>query len=346
MRPGASGPVVERSSGAMTRRGFLQLASVAGLAGPFGGRRGVAAAAPVANTVLGIAADGFTINGTRTFLLGVSYFDARHWKESDIDALAVRRFNNIRIWLENAGGKFWKRWHLEPEGTLNDPAGLLGLIRYCAAKGITVEVTILDWESSPLSKNPALAIDNVVSLLKDEPNVFYDLCNEHTYGAGVYASHALVRQYRDRVKSIQAQQPVTASGCCGHLIGPSDEAIRADLADDVHTARLDFVAPHMPRTADWSSKTGIRVKSVKSGLASLNRDVPVFLQEEARRRHSGLDPTATQFVDAARRARDAGAAGWIFHTDAGFDLSGKRSFMLNLDPEERNAVEGLASQVG
>lgn len=339
----------------MTRREFLQVASTSALAAGYGGNPGIATAAPRPVSVsasspsrptrLGIARDRFSINGTPAFLLGVSYFDARNWKQSDIDGLATRGFNNIRIWMENGGGKHWKTWHLEPNGMLNDAAALLELTRYCSAKGITVEVTILDWESSPLSINPELAIDNVVTLLKNEPNVFYDICNEHTHGSGIYASHTLIRSYRDRISSIQQNQVVTASGCCGHLMGPSDEAIGRDLSNDVATARLDFVAPHMPRTSDWSSKTGVRVKSVKTYLASINRSVPVFLQEEARRRHSGLDPTAPEFLGAALKARDAGAAGWIFHTEAGFDLSGARSFFGNLDAEERTAVDSLGARI-
>ena len=71
----------------------------------------------------------------------------------------------------------------------------------------------------------------------------------------------------------------------------------------------------------------------------------MFLQEEARRRHSDLNPAATEFLDAALKARDAGAAGWIFHTDAGFDLSGSRTFFGNLDAEERRAVDRLAARV-
>jgi hypothetical protein len=297
-------------------------------------------------TQLGISRDQFSIAGAPTFLLGVSYFDARNWKRSDMDALAARGFNNIRIWLENGSGKYWKRWHLDPDGTLNAPTTLLELIRYCSDKRITVEVTILDWESNPLSANPERAINNVVDLLKGEPNVFYDICNEHTYGDGTYASHALIRRFRDRVKSIQPDQVVTASGCCGHLIGPDDEAVGRDLKDDVETARLDFVGAHLPRTADWSSKTGARVRSLKKFLATINRSVPVFLQEEARRRHAGLNPTASEFLEAAVNARDSGAAGWIFHTDAGFDLSGARSFFGNLDAEERRVVDGLRRRIG
>lgn len=339
----------------MTRRDFLQVACTTALSAGSGVTRGIgpAAAQPVppstpsssGPTRIGIAGDHFMINGTPRFLLGVSYFDARNWKRSDIDALATCGFNNIRIWMENGSGTFWKRWHLEPDGGLNDPVGLLQLVRYCSAKGITVEVTILDWESNPLSTNPELAIDNTVTLLKDEPNVFYDICNEHTHGSRAYASHTLMRSYRDRLKSIQQNQVVTASGCCGHLMGPSDQAIGTDLSEDAVVALLDFIGPHLPRTPDWSLKTGVRVKSVKRYLASIDRSVPVFLQEEARRRHSGLNPTATEFLEAALKARDAGAGGWIFHTEAGFDLSGARSFFGNLDKEERLAVDGLGARI-
>lgn len=339
----------------MTRREFLQFASVTGLA--VGQGRGLgadpAAAQPAPPSAwpvdrrmrVDIIGDRFSIDGAPRFLLGVSYFDARNWKPEDIDSLAARGFNNIRIWLENGGGTLWKRWHLEPDGRLNDPSDLLELVRYCRANSLTVEVTILDWESNPLSTNPELAIDNVLGILKSEPNVFYDICNEHTYGSGAYANHTLIRSYRDRIKSVEPSQVVTASGCCGHLMGPGDQAIGVDLAADATTALLDFVGPHMPRTRNWSSRTGVRVESVKRHLASIGRIIPVFLQEEARRRHSGLNPTATEFLDAARKARDAGAAGWIFHTDAGFDLSGSRTFFGNLDAEERRAVDHLAAQV-
>jgi hypothetical protein len=339
----------------MTRREFLRAASGTVLAVAHEGQRGVGptAAQPASDSLssprrptrIGITRDQFSIDGAPRFLLGVSYFDARNWKQPDIDALAARGFNNIRIWMENGGGTLSKHWHLESDGRLKDPVGLLDMIRYCSTKAITVEVTILDWESNPLSTSPELAIDNVAHLLRSEPNVFYDICNEHTHGSGTYASHTLIRSYRDRIKSIQQNQIVTASGCCGHLMGPSDQAIGSDLSNDVTTALLDFVAPHMPRTPKWSSRTGVRVKSVKRYLASIGRIIPVFLQEEARRRHSGLNPAATEFLDAALMAKDAGAAGWIFHTDAGFDLSGRRTFFGSLDAEERRVVDHLAAHI-
>jgi hypothetical protein len=48
-----------------------------------------------ASPKIGISGDKFTINGTPTFLLGASYFDAYGWNISDLDCLAARKFNLI-----------------------------------------------------------------------------------------------------------------------------------------------------------------------------------------------------------------------------------------------------------
>jgi len=55
-------------------------------------------------------------------------------------------------------------------------------------------------------------------------------------------------------------------------------------------------------------------------------------------------PTRDQFWEAAREARDAGAAGWIFHTAAGFNLV-STAFFDALDTEEQATVDGLADVV-
>ncbi|MEK6763169.1 MAG: hypothetical protein AABY96_10670 [Nitrospirota bacterium] len=51
-------------------------------------------------TGLGISPAGkFTIAWEETFLLGTSYFDALDYRTGDIDTLAARGFNNLRILL-------------------------------------------------------------------------------------------------------------------------------------------------------------------------------------------------------------------------------------------------------
>ena len=98
----------------------------------------------------GVSGDRFTINETPTFLIGVSYFDATGWKTSDLDGFASRGINLIRIWLEDwspGGNRF-----LDPDGNIINASSLVNLVRAAAARGIVVDVTILDWESAPVSR--------------------------------------------------------------------------------------------------------------------------------------------------------------------------------------------------
>ena len=80
----------------------------------------VTVTAPVSSSsVLGISGDNFTINGTPTFLLGVSYFDALDWRTSDLDGLHARGFNLIRIFLD------WKTDNGNDAESIFDMAGNL-----------------------------------------------------------------------------------------------------------------------------------------------------------------------------------------------------------------------------
>ena len=72
--------------------------------------------------------------------------------------------------------------------------------------------------------------------------------------------------------------------------------------------------------------------------------LPVYLQEENRRRWPGTSLTKDDFLQAARDAVSAGAAGWVFHTDAGFDLSAS-SFFDNLDDVELATIDELGDAV-
>ena len=58
--------------------------------------------AQTTSTRVGVSGTRFIINGNPAFLLGVSYFDARYWRASNLDGLRARRYNLIRIWLERS----------------------------------------------------------------------------------------------------------------------------------------------------------------------------------------------------------------------------------------------------
>ena len=72
--------------------------------------------------------------------------------------------------------------------------------------------------------------------------------------------------------------------------------------------------------------------------------MPVYVQEENRNGYDGGYFTVAELIQAAVEAHNAGAAGYIFHTAAGFDLSSS-SFFDNLDSVERGVVDGLSAAV-
>ncbi len=66
---------------------------------------------------------------------------------------------------------------------------------------------------------------------------------------------------------------------------------------------------------------------------------------ESRRSYDGAQWPNEDFLTAVTGARDAGAAGWCFHTGAGFDLS-TLSLFDQLDEVETDTVDELAGALG
>lgn len=61
-------------------------------------------------------------------------------------------------------------------------------------------------------------------------------------------------------------------------------------------------------------------------------------------KHSMVSPPKSEFLQAAREAVSSGAAGWVFHTHAGFDLRSS-SFLSNLDSVEKEVLDSLGAEV-
>jgi hypothetical protein len=286
---------------------------------------------------VGLSGDKLTINGQAAFLLGASYFDAVAWRVGDFNQFAARRFNMIRIWCDwdAANGKSL----LDSNGNLVRRQTLIDLVRAAGQRGLVVNVTICAPEGAARSAGAREnACRNVVAALAGEPNVYFDVMNEHAHAAGP-ASHADVARFFSAARS--------QSG--SHVLTVSDSYVFSGSVDTGHVdaelnAGTQMISPHMERTGDWWAQTGNRVRALKGYLASRGRNVPVLLDEDARRGHSGLNPSRDEFFEAARQARDAGAAGWVFHTDAGFNLSAA-SFFDALDPVEQEVMNGLADVV-
>src|SRR5262249_11830783 len=142
---------------------------------------------------LGLSGDRLTINGRPAFLLGASYFDAVAWRTSDLNEFARRRFNLIRIWCDwdAANGKSL----FDADGNLVRRQTLIDLVHAAGQRGLVVDVTINAPEGNVKGAAArANAVRNVVSALKGEPNVYFDVMNEHAHPAGP-ATHAEVAQF-------------------------------------------------------------------------------------------------------------------------------------------------------
>lgn len=229
-----------------------------------------------------ISGDSFTINGTPKFLLGVSYFDGRGWKESDLTNLSSEGFNLIRIWL------FWRSSHYfdaNADWQSDAQNDLLELVDFAGNIGIIVDVTILQATLPFLEPAKRLkAVQNVTTLLADRDNVFFDISNEHDHSGNSTIDHNELLDLVNVVKAIDPDRIVTVSSQGHHILAGNSfgELNQINIQEEIDSG-IDIFTPHFLRTTDWAEKTGQRVTIVKDYLKSIGENIPVYLQEENRR---------------------------------------------------------------
>ena len=66
------------------------------------------------------------------------------------------------------------------------------------------------------------------------------------------------------------------------------------------------------------------MRRLRAELDALDRHIPIYLNEERRAEPATVIP-AEAYERAVAEAKSSGAAGWLLHTNAGYDLR-KRSF--------------------
>ncbi len=306
-------------------------------------------AAPPGGAALTTSGASLRLDGRQEFLLGVSLFgalDAAPPRDEDLNALSQWGVKIVRVWAH------WEQPIYQADGALTAPgrARLLELARRLQARGMVLELVLLrpgQLQGQPYAvfSSEAARIRAVTALttaLRDFRNVLFDLYNEHDHPRGPI-SHKAARVLRDAVKAVDPARVVTISSTGGHLggvgaqVGKEEEQnLREEAGTGPDSVAVDVVAPHFPRTDDWAGATGARITAVRAALERIGRQLPIYLNEERR-----TDPPAVITPDAYRRAfseaRDAGAAGWVFHTAAGFSL-GQRPFLEALVPNERAAL--------
>jgi hypothetical protein len=293
------------------------------------------------------------VDGRPIFLTGISLFDALGPvppRDQDLDAIQNWGMRIVRVWAH---------WHVpiyERDGSLSadERARLLDLTARLRSRSLLLELALLRPGQLPGQPFPAFepeaarerAVVEIASAARGHPNVLFDLCNEHDHPDGPM-THAEARRLRDRIKAIDSTRLVTISSTGSHLIGADGHMteeqvrnLREEAGQGPGEVGVDLIAPHLPRTADWAEATGVRVATIRAALDRIGRPLPVYLNEENRAEDDAtIRPEA--YALALTNARRAGAAGWLFHTGAGFDLK-NRPFLTALGRNEGAALRDLA----
>jgi hypothetical protein len=302
------------------------------------------------STILGIDASRFTINDQPTFLLGISYYAGlgapEEFVRQDLDEFQRRRFNWLRVWATwESFGHDVSAVDARGEARQNQMERFRWLIGECDRRGLIVDVTLargkrrsgeaslghlLDFDSHQR------AVELIVETLKPHRNWFLDLANERDVRDDRYVPVEELKKLRELVKRLDPERIVTAS-FGGHELGQED--IRGALV----TAKLDFLAPHRPRSPESPGQTERQTRECLSQIRQIGRVVPILYQEPFRRGYTAWEPTAEDFLTDLRGAVAGGAAGWCFHNGlqgSANDKQPRRSFDLG----EKRLVDQLDAQ--
>lgn len=312
---------------------------------------------------LGIAGPQFTVDGTPRFLVLVSYFDAVRAPEAVLEAdfawLRKHGLDGVRIfpnWWRcgdgTCGGHPGDDTLMTPDGRLR-PATLARLQAVLAAAGrhgLVVDVsfareTVRDAagvELAPAAYADALAA--ALAAMGPAPHVMIDVQNE------VYQN----RLFADRAAEDAPQVAALAKRLddARRIVFVSTNTAEAERytycgvagACPPDRSPLDVIAVHDAREPNWHDRTLPVVRELVA-LGARRGVKPVYLQEPQAWQDERAPDRLERFLDAAARAKRAGAAAWTFHTRAGFVLRDGRSMQSQMTADERRFVESIRARV-
>ena len=279
-------------------------------------------------TTLGISPDGasFILNGSPTFLTGVSYFAFGSIEGDalarDLGNISDFSFNWVRLWVT------WEEYGaLSSDGTAKEPymSRLVSLLAELDAVGIVADLTMARGSAAASGGFPTQAahltgVRTLATATRRFRNVYFDLANEHNIKDDRYVSAAEVGALVHAVKAIDPSRLVTASTSGG---GPTMGRINP-------AESLDFLAAHLPRHKDCAYATADLVQNLTAGMAPHSR-IPLHLQEPFRRDYSpSWNPGAADFITDLRAAKSSGAAGWCIARSLCISLSLSLSLSFSL----------------
>jgi hypothetical protein len=309
----------------------------------------------------------FTVNGTPRFLVFVSYFDALDADDaalaSDFAWLKSKGVDGIRIFPN------WWTLRVPPpttytyaQDTVIGPGGLLRtapggpveklltVLDLAKRYGLLVDVSLTaetvgdcpsdDCEAfdapirSVTLEEYGTAIGRLVGLLAgrgDYRHVLIDAQNEASRGGNHPSDGPLTvaraSALRQAVTAADPRVPVTISR-------ESNSEGPADAARFSEAVGLSAIAWHGPQDSSWPEATRQHIEAMRRVSA-----LPIYFQEPIR--YPNPRVTVERLRRAVFEAYRAGAAGWCFHSGAGFFLNGT-SLQANLAPLERSFIERLS----
>lgn len=310
-----------------------------------------ALSSPAANA-LSITSNGlFAINGVSTFLLGISYMDGLNYRTSDIDTLATKGFNNLRVFVNYSEDTYaGARAVCTADGSLNTTRRdtIQALIDYAQTKTMTVTLIIMSEQTDaliPVEANRQTCVTNIINAYKAEPLVMFDLNNEHTEAGNTWMDTTTeYGTYHALAKAACAACIIFASSTSPYS-HPQDltATLVTSYFDGMLVAGVNVLAFHDYRGSNWYSISGARVTALRNYLASKNRsDIPVYFSEPCRQGYAAeCNTSASTYFQAAADAKAAGAAGWVLHHGY-FDFS-VTALMAQLGATENTVVNGLSA---
>jgi hypothetical protein len=309
-------------------------------------------------TTLGIDGAQFTLDGTPTFLVGISYYGglgaSKEFVAKDFDDLKLHGLNWVRVWA-TWGAHDSNVSAVDTAGNGREPylGALKGLVEQADKRGMVVDVT-LSRGNGAVSDNALLrtqeahlqAVATLARELKPYRNVYLDVGNERNVRDPRFVSHEEIKALRDRIKEIDPDRLVTASHAGGELS-------REELAAYLLKSQVDFLAPHRPRNAASPGQTAEKTQECFRWMREAGRVIPIHYQEPFRRDYSPWQPKALDFLVDARQARDGGAAGWCLHNGSpksgqpgkrrSFDMRAEQGRLFDqLDTEERQVADQVS----
>jgi len=307
-----------------------------------------------AHCTLAVTNTLFTLAGRPTFLLGISYYGGLAAPEDvirqDLDDIDRIGLNWIRVWANwRAFGADAASVDVEGREIPRVMQRLKWLLSECCRHGIVVDVTLSrgDTANGPpqlaTHEGHRRAVETLVTVLRPWRNWYLDLSNERNIRDSRFTSFADLKDLREAVRALDARRLVTASH--------GGDISREELVHYLKEARVDFLAPHRPRTGESANQTQSQMQEYVRWMKELNCAIPVHFQEPFRRGYGKWSPAMTDYLTDVRGAKASGGAGWCFHNGAErdtaegqprrcFDLRQRRLFD-QLDKEERTTLEKL-----